>query len=297
MLKVDLVNVQAIGEAHIVLQDNSITEFVGNNSNGKSIVSKVIEYLTKGDLIHKDVREALINDYAEQAVILITYGKRQIGLILKRELKNSLMMYVPNTDKENEEGGRILRPLGDTDGCNLILKEFGFRTYSKGDICLQLAPTFGAIPFVTTSGSVNNDIVDDITTDKVADEFLQSFSTITFPIFKDRVKRLKLEKEHIQTVLDNMESYDWKAYEDIAARMKAVYDALAYYKFVRVESVPVPDLDIVPVPDYRVSNIPVVTFYDYCKPVTLITKELTDYVSIMNGVCPTCKRPWFEHNN
>ena len=86
MFKIDLINVQAIGEAHIVMEDNTINVFTGNNSNGKSIVSKVIEYLSKGDLIHKDVREALIKDSAEQAVVLMTLGSRQLGLVLTREL-------------------------------------------------------------------------------------------------------------------------------------------------------------------------------------------------------------------
>ena len=295
MIKIDLVNVQAIGEAHIVLEDNSITEFTGNNSNGKSITSKVIEYLTKGDLVHKDVREALINDYSEQAVILITYNKKQLGLILKRELKDSIIMYVPDIDREKEPNGRIVRPLGDSGACEIIMHEFGFRTYNKGDICLQLAPTFGAIPFVTTSGSVNDDIVNDITTDKVADEFLTSFATITYPLFRDTVKRLKAEKENIQTVLDNMESYDWREYEDIADRMNEVYSAIRSYQFIQIEEIPIPHLDVIAVPEYTVSEIPIIRLYDYCSPVAVIETELENYVSIMNGVCPTCGRPWIEH--
>lgn len=294
-LKIDLVNVQAIGEAHIEIGNNSICEFVGNNSNGKSILCKVLEYLTKGDLIHRDVREALIKDNTQSAVILITVDNRQIGVVLQHELRDCVMMYVPDVRKESEEGGKILRPLSDSDGCQLMLKSFGFRTYSKGDICLQLAPTFGAIPFVTTGGGTNGDIVNDITVDKVADEFLKSFASITFPTFKGRVNQLKREKEHIQTILDNMESYDWRQYESIADRMKSVYDAIAPYKEYKVSNVPIPYLEIIPVSQYDVRSIPVVEVYDYCTYVNFIGKELLDYVEICNGKCPTCGRPLFNN--
>lgn len=294
MLKVDLVNVQSISEAHIVIEDNTIVEFVGDNSNGKSILSKVVEYLTKGDLIHKDVRDALIKDDTEAAVILITMNKRQIGVVLKHELKDSIMMYVPNIDKENEQGGKILRPLSDSDGCQSLLRDFGFRTYSKGDICLQLAPTFGAVPFVTTGGGTNNDIVTDITIDKVADEFLKSFANITFPTFKSRISRLTKEREHLQTVLDNMESYDWRAYEDIADRMSVVYNAISQYKELEIENIPVPSLEIVPVSPHEILPVPVIQVYDYCSLIGNIGKELQDYVDILNGRCPTCGKLLIE---
>lgn len=294
MLKIDLINVQAIGEAHIIAEDNTIVEFVGNNSNGKSIVSKVIEEMTKGDLIHKDVRESLIKDGSESAVILFTLHNKQLGVVLTHELKSCVMMYVPDMSKEDEPGGKILRPLSDSDGCNIMIKEFGFRTYAKGEICLQLAPTFGAIPFVTTGGSVNNDIVTDITIDRIADEFLKSFANITFPMFKDRIKRMTLERDHLQMIVDNMESYDWHAYEDIAERMSGVYNAIAPYKELEISNIPVPRLEIIPVPSYEIRNIPVVQIYNYCLPISEIGKELLDYVEISKGICPTCGRPLFE---
>lgn len=294
MLRIDLINVQAISEAHFEFQDNSITEFVGNNSNGKSIVAKVIEYLTKGDLTHSDVREAIMKDGCEQSVVLFTYGYKQLGVILKAELRDCLIMYVPDIRKEKEPNGRFLRPLGDADGTAIFLKQFGFRTYAKGDICLQLAPTFGAIPFVTTSGAINSDIVNDITVDRVADEFLTSFSTITFPTFKNRIKKLKAEQDHLMQVIENMESYDWRRYDELANRMSELYQCLAGYEYIEVKDIPIPNLDIIDVPYCQVVDIPIVTFYEYPPVVESCENELSDYIQIVNGVCPTCGKPLIE---
>lgn len=295
MFIIDLINIQSIGRARITIEDNSIVEFVGNNSNGKSIFTKVLEYLTKGDLIHRDVREALIKDNADRGVVLITLNNKQLGLILEHEIKNSYIMYIPDVERENEPNGKIVRPLGDSDGVQKLIKAFGLRVYQKGDICLQIAPTFGSIPFVTTSGGTNSDIVTDITIDKVADEFLKSFSAITFPTFKRRIQQLTQERDSLNMVLENMESYDWKLYEDLHERLNETYNAYKSYKELEINPIPVPNLEIIPVSEHRIENIPVVTIYDYCLPIKPIGKELDDYVEILNGTCPTCGRPLFEH--
>lgn len=293
MLRIDLINVQAIEEAHIYMEDNTITEFVGNNSNGKSIVAKVIEYITKGDLIHNDVRQALMKDGSEQSVILFTYGNKQLGVVLKPAVKECVMMYIPDMGKEKQPGGVIMRSIGDSDGCAHLVKAFGFRTYAKGDICLQLAPTFGAIPFVTTSGAVNNDIVTDITKDKVADEFLRSFETITFPVFKDRLKRLKQEREQLQQVVDNMESYDWHAYDELANEMKDVYLAIGPFVDAEIDHLQIPSLNVAIIHDVTISKFPVIDFCDYPPELDDVSQELKDYLDVLNGICPTCGKPLF----
>ena len=287
MFVFDFQNVQAIGEAHIHIEENSITEFVGDNSNGKSVLSKVIDAMTKGDLKDAETRNSLIKDGTSQAVIIITYRTRQLGLLLQRELSESYMVFTPNI---NEPDTNFVRNISDTEGCDQLMHKFGFRTYSKGDICLQLAPTFGPIPLISTSGTVNGEIVNDIKTDKVAQGFIDSFQKITFPVFKERVKNLKLQIQSAQTVLDNMESYDWRKYEEFAESLGKHYNRLEKLDYFELSEIPIPRFGNVPPGDFQLSNIPIVKIYDYGKLLAPIGKELDDYVSIMNGVCPTCKK-------
>ena len=293
MFKIEIVNIQDIVEAHIDLEEYSIVEFVGDNSNGKSILSKVIEYLTKGDLIQKDVRQALIKDTEQQAVFIMTHNKEQLGLLLKEELRESFIMYVEDVDKED----KILRQLSDTEAVKAILNKFGFRTYANGDICLQVFPTFGAIPFVTTSGTINNEIVDDITTDKIADEFLKSFKTITFPVFKERIDRLRREKESDEVILANMEQYDWKSYESAYAELKVLYDRIRGYQFYQMKMVEVPTVRIYQMPAINIKPLPAVRIYPLIPKFGYITETLENYVKVLNGVCPACGRPLVEHEN
>lgn len=292
MIKIDLKNVQAIGDAHLEIEDNTIVEFVGDNSNGKSIISKVIEYMTKGDLIHKDVRCSLINDNATEAVFIITHNNEQLALLLRQELKDSYIMY--QSDIRNESS-RVLRLLSDREACEAMIHQFGFRTYAKGDICLQLFPTFGIIPFVTTSGATNNEIVDDIIRDKIAEEFIKSFSTITYPIFKQKIETLRRERSSAQAILDNIEAYDWRSYEELEKELKRLYNIIQPYQFYQARKLEFPRVKLYPVGILKIPTIPRIKIYPLIPQMGSIHKELVTYVQILNGICPTCGKPLVAH--
>lgn len=294
MLQIDLVNVQAIGEAHILIEDNSICEFTGDNSNGKSVVSKVIEKLVSGDLREPSVRNALIKDGTDQGVVIFTANNRQLGIMMKRETRDCFLMYIPNMDEKDKQ---YVRAFSDTNGYNAIVRQFGFRAYAQGDICLQLSPTFGAIPFITTNGNVNAEIEKDITVDKVADEFLKAFKTITFPIFRETIKQKKQQRDNIQVLKDNLESYDWRAYESFIEDMSRRYQAIRTYKYATIKPIEVPCLELIRVPNVTVEPIPFFEFTPILPTVELIGESLTNYISVLNGVCPTCGRPFVEHGN
>lgn len=292
MYTIDLVNVQAISKAHIEFKDNTIVEFIGDNSNGKSILSKVVEALTKNDLKDKETRMSLIKDGTEQAVILFTHNQEQLGIILEQEVSKSYILYIPNKDNDSV---RYVRCINDKEGCDAMIKKFGFRVYSDGDICLQLSPTFGAVPFVTTGGGTNYDIVQDITTDKVAEEFLKTFKTITFPVLKARTSNLKSQRDSAQSILDNLEVYDWKEYERLAEELNLVYRELEHANLFCIEPIPIPDLSFVPNLNFEIKPIPIIEVYNFCKPIEDLGQALSDYLSIYNGVCPTCKRRLFSN--
>lgn len=292
MLQIDLVNVQAIGEAHLQIEDNSICEFTGDNSNGKSVISKVIEKLVSGDLREPNIRNALIKDGTDQGVVLFTANNKQLGIMMKRETKDCFLMFIP--DMENPDK-KYVRAFSDTNGYNAIIRQFGFRAYAQGDICLQLSPTFGAIPFITTNGLVNAEIEKDITVDKVADEFLKSFKTITFPVFRETLKQKKQQRDNIRVLKDNLESYDWRVYEEFIEDMSKRYQAIKSYKYTTIEPIEVPCLELIQIPALTLEPIPFFEFIPTYPPVEPIGESLDNLISTLNGICPTCGRPFVEH--
>lgn len=292
MYTIQISNVQAIEQATIEFEDNSIVEFTGDNSNGKSIISKFIQNLTSGDLRHKDVRMSLLRDGADKGGIIFTHDNKRLGCIIYPELKDSVIVYQSDW---HDESTTIVRGLGDVEGSDALVKAFGFRTYAQGDICLQLSPTFGAIPFITTNGSVNHDIVQDITVDKIAEEFLGTFKTITFPLFKDKIAHLKQERDTYQSLLDNLETYDWRKYESLVEKMTAVWLAIKDVEPLdNLPEIPIPPLDVIPVGSHQIKEIPIVEFIDYGPVLQEITAELEEYTKISNGICPTCGKALFD---
>lgn len=291
MFKVVIQNIQAIKSAEMVFEDNTITEFVGDNSNGKSILAKVVQYLTSGDIMHKDVREALINDDSQNGIILMQHNKKQLALCISQETRDSYVIYCPDADKPTQVVKRYLNEKG----IDLILEKFGFRIYDKGGICLQIAPTFGGIPFITTSGASNYDIVEDIKRDKVAEEFLETFRTITFPLIKTQVKTLEMRVEEKRNALSLVDKYDWAAYGKLAKEMQRVYGAIKEYIPYTPEHITLAKCKpIEPVPPYTPKHIPLSRLAPVKAEYGNIKQLLTELRKIKEGVCPTCGKPLID---
>jgi hypothetical protein len=292
MITIDMQNVQAIGVAHMEFPENSIIEFSGDNSNGKSILSKIIQALTSGDIRHKDVRRTLIKDGTECGIVSIIHNKEQLGIILREEVADSIVSYNPDMSKGSESA--IYRSLNDGEGVNQLVRKFGFRTYSDGDICLQLSPTWGAIPFVTTSGSVNNDIVQDITVDKIAQNFIDSFKTITYPAFRQRLKNLKSEREHLETVLSVIDNYDWREYNELVTKLKRDYEVIKDYRFITINDIPLAEKPEYHLPKLKIRDIHMPRLVSPIGYVKDLSDALEAYQTVRKGFCPTCGRPFLE---
>lgn len=292
MIRFTLDNLQAIEHAVIEVDDNSIVEFIGDNSNGKSILSKFLQYLLSGDIMDKDTRRALIRDDATSGSLLIQHNKKQLACFITEERGTCQVVYIPDCTAQDKK--TIVRRFGEG-GIDKLLHAFGFRVYAKGEICLQLHPTWGAIPFITTNGAVNNEIVDDITIDKIADNFIESFEKVAFPTFKARLKAMNEKLADRTKVLENMTTYDYQAYGDVAAAMKEVYDTVANYKYSELTRPHIP-------PRIEFVNLPRANFTrpksfiggPICGTLTRPSKSLAELKVIMEGTCPTCGRPFIE---
>ncbi len=285
MYKIIIKNIQAIEDAVIEFDDNNIVEFTGNNSNGKSVVIKLLQALVSGDLRQKATRRALIRDGQTYGQFSMYHDLSAISVCVAEALNESSIIFCPDV---NDVDVRYQRDISDTEGVEAILRKFGFRTYADNSICLQVFPTYGIIPFVTTSGSVNHQIVQDITVDKIAEEFINTFANITFPVFKQRIKNIRDKKEATENMLANMVQYDWRAYEDLSLRMIKVNTTLSNYIPTELKPIPIPNLQIHEINSLHIESIPIIDFYEMPKLISTITTELRDYLTVLDGTCPTC---------
>lgn len=290
MILIGIKNIQAIKEATFNFGDNGVTEFVGDNSNGKSIIAKFIEYLVSGDIADKSVRADLINDEESEGSVLIQWNNKRLYVVLRRERKDCFVSLHRDYTKGDEPGNIIRRGLDDK-GYLELLNEFGFRTYNNGDICLQVAPTYGAIPFVTTKGATNAEIVDAISTDVMAEEFLTAFEGITTPAFKLRLHTLNSQKQQLETLISNCKVGNYERFRQLSVDMGVILQAVKSYKPVTIENLPIPPMvDIIDIPNIVINNLPLFKFGPIKSEVSMLSDELHDLTEYFNGKCPTCGR-------
>jgi hypothetical protein len=325
MILFKLINIQALKDATIAWDDKEIVEFVGDNSNGKSILSKTLDYMVKGDIFDKHIRKDLINDEEDVAQFWIKTDKKTLGIILYRNGTESYFTWGKNGEELN-------RRRATEGGFKEVLYDFGFRFYQKGEVCLQVFPTYGPIPFITTSGTTNKEIYDDLTSDKIADDFLSLYGEYTSTTFKLKEKEFRESKERIKSILDNIVEYDYEAYEKLGRKMKEYLLILKNLEFFDFEDINVPpnvcafdemnftfedipiyneqvSLDIEP---FEFNDIPVYPIKDEVFPegfifddipvspnITIpildlddskVTKSFRNYFDALNKRCPTCGR-------
>ena len=139
-MKITMKNCQGIADCVLDIPQNSIVEFVGPNSNGKSTLSRFIKHICQCDFHIAANRKTLIMREQDQAEFLMESDRNTaLAIVINKDLQKSFMAFTPNRDDPNAV---IVRQVSDRDACFKLIHRFGFRTYSKGDLCLNLAPTY-----------------------------------------------------------------------------------------------------------------------------------------------------------
>ena len=284
-------NCQGIADATIEVPRNSLVEFIGENSNGKSTISRYIEHIVKGDLHLEEERHPLIRDHYDHSEFGIESDDGALlAVILFRELAKSYMIYLP--DKENKNNG-ISRSISDRDACKKLVHRFGFRSYSNGEICLNIGPTYGPIPLVTTGSKTNFEILDDFTKDVVAEEFIKGYKEHTRPMFSLKMKNYKERRADLERLVEQDLYPDWEFCKDFAARNADLAKALTM--LVSMEHIDYGRPSVLNVVDVHRINYTRPCFFEF-KHADDLSAQLRTIVEFNNKKCPTCGRLYTEED-
>ena len=284
-------NIQSIKDATLNLPDTGIVEFCGDNSNGKSILEKVISSIVKLDILDETTRKTLISDGETSGYVVMIHGKKSLVVLIDHVRDKTVFQYTPNIEDKSLTVTRTLREGGMED----IIHEFGWRVYDNNNLCLQVYPTFGAIPYINTSHTVNKEITEDVLRDKVADSFLSNYETITYPLVQKTVKTLKQTKASLEAQIANTRAYDYNAYESLADRLKKCKDFFEYYMDIHLDELElIPNVTLIDVPLLRLAEIPIVSLIDATIDLQDLSELISEISQLQEGVCPTCGRRLVE---
>lgn len=292
MIQFHLHNIQSIENATFKFDGPGVVEFQGNNSNGKSILTKVLMALLNGDYLNKRKRRTLIRRGAEEGSIAIVRDKQCVSIYLRQEVKDCFYIWIPNTDQMEKCIKRYVKE----GGLPEYLDAIGFKAYPEEGICLQVAPTRGAVPFVTTSYSTNSKIVKSILEDRSATLFIKNYHEVTYPLIQQQVASLHAEKKRIEFGLSQIPTYDVAPYQEVLKIISSVlpYGAIPYID--KPLSLPVAEVVNLEPLSYKVQPL----FSVQEEPpvldtlVSMFTQGLDEWKSISEGVCPTCGKRLIE---
>ena len=291
MILVSLQNCQSIDKVTFKFEDHGIVQFLGDNSNGKSILGKVMRAVVLQLLKYDDERLPLINDAAKQASFLMQWNNKILVAIIDRDINCCLYQLV------REDGSKVTRRVRE-DGIDEILREFGFLVYDKRNVCLQFCETFGPMPFINTSDTCNGEIVNSVITDIPSERFIESYKA-TFAEAKNMQKRYKTELASIQNKIDALRIRDTTGFMEKANKMFgliALYRLFNQLPTVNIVNLIKPeenhfyDIPLIPMP-YMPPDIPEVPDIPYFTPILVKIKTME------SGKCPTCGRNTLEEVN
>lgn len=283
-----LKNIQSIKNGQYTFPDAGLVQILGANSNGKSILIKVISAIATLKIKDNDERRALINDACEEGSVSMQYKGKMLIVKLHEDRNKCLVALFRSKDE------KIIRTFRDC-GIEELLEEFGFRVYNKNSLCLQVFETFGQMPFVNTSNAVNYEIVEAVTTDTVAQNFLTNFKEITHKKAREQLKQLDIKIEGLKQTRNSLVIFDHVAYSEMTNKMLKVYNVLKYLEPIHVEKLNIPPkvkfIDIAPP---SIERVKFVTPMPVLSKVTSFTEVLKEMKSIREGKCPTCGKPLLE---
>lgn len=238
-MKISLQNIQAIEKAMFNLPDRGLVQILGANSNGKSILMRAVEYVGKLRILDTSDRNTLIRDGYDEGRILMNYGNRILDVHLHRDAQYCYVtLFRDAADAKNPEK-RVTRFFREG-GIDKLVEEFGWCYYSKGNVCLQLHEQYGSIPFVSSTPALDAELVEAVTTDTIAQEFLAKFKTITYPKAKQQNEQLNEKIASTKRVLEKLTLFDIPAYKQALQELTEAYSVVENLQILHLTKLSIP---------------------------------------------------------
>ena len=272
------------------MPETGLVVFSGDNSNGKSVIRKVLEDTIAYNINKAKVRKSLISkDRNEGSLEIIKYDGSSLYVNINLEASQTWVRLT------RSDGESVTRYLADKNIPELV-REFGFHYNDTRDISLNICDSDDSILFFRTSHATNGDILISALTDTEAqtrydvlyDQYQEALATRRQ--FLDNLQVARTAKEAL--VLYNIE--EEQELHDICAKAASL---LSKFYWPRLREVPeMIFLPTINIPTLRLQgyavlpHIPIVRMN--IRDISAVSRDL---IQIEKGVCPTCQRPFSLH--
>lgn len=260
------INCQAIPDYTFYFPRTGLVRFLGENSNGKSILGNILDRVWGCRLNQIRKRKSSIrwgHSYAE--IIITDYD----GNVFKAHIaQEAAETYYELTEVNRDP---IRRYLADkSEALHALVSAFGFQYNEKRDMTLHMFVPFTELLFINTSDVVNYDMLISAARDTKVETAIANVTDIMndLSLGMDSVKRIV---ENLRSEIMGLSFYDDKKESQIEQICLELANAIE--SIIEVEIEPIVDIiDIRPIMAYNCKDI--VTLVDYATCISNDTLHL-----------------------
>lgn len=277
-------NIQSHKDVLIEFPEEGVVVLCGDNSSGKSVIRRTLQFILDGSIGNSSKRCPLIRRNEPFGEIEI---EADTGLYFKAHIAieasdtYGLLRYPDGTEVK-----RYLRDKVISD----MLKEFNFHYNADRDISLTIRNTDDGMPFVNTSPVVNGDLLSSALVDEQAELKIASLKDHIMSV-RSAMEQALMEINASETILNSIVITDEEADMQVYRKCIKAYDILSHFYTPKLEfDLPnVPNVPLLEIYKPRIKKIKTPLAIEVYKPTLLNLEKLQKEVeTIEKGVCPTC---------
>ena len=306
--RITTINIQSHKEVVIDLPETGLVRFSGDNSNGKSVITKVTSNLVSGTFANPKIRASIISNNAMAGEVKYeTYDNYTLLCHLQRDAQGTyLELTRPN--------GEVIRRYASERGWKPIIEEFGFYHNKELDVLLQIVDDDSPMLYLATPPKTTYALINSAIADPVAEKALEHLNDIYSEAQSQKQELIK-QKQVYTSAMEKFEIYDVEDLEVVLEKVEKLLQTLSNVYIPSIPSIPymsevhfynlyVPKLPDMPdMPEVKFYNLhipnlhipPYPTFYSIYKPsLPNMANIMKDLITIQSGICPTCGKPFVE---
>lgn len=280
-------NIQSHKDVYVELPETGLVVFTGDNSNGKSVIRRVLHDTISYSIRNVRVRKTLINKECNEGYLEIT---KYDGSVLFININvEAALTWVKLTRSNGEE---VTRYLSDKTIPELI-REFGFHYDDNRGISLNICDSDDSILFFRTSHATNYDIITSALTD--------SDAQMRYEVLKEQYQQASNLKAQFQDAArvataarTSLAMYNVEEEQELMNKLYKCANIMEHTYVPKLRKVnPVPYVKFINLPEVRLRKVYSPKFIELPQVRLRDTTRLqTEIDSLLKGECPTCHRPY-----
>lgn len=280
-------NIQSHKDVYVELPETGLVVFTGDNSNGKSVIRRVLHDTISYAIRNVRVRKTLINKECNEGYLEVT---KYDGSVLFININiEAALTWVKLTRQNGEE---VTRYLSDKTIPELI-REFGFHYDDNRGISLNICDSDESILFFRTSHATNYDIITSALTD--------SDAQMRYEVLKEQYQQASNLKAQFQDAArvataarTTLAMYNVEEEQELMNKLYKCANIMEHTYVPKLRKVnPVPYVKFINLPEVRLRKVYSPKFIELPQVRLRDTTRLqTEIDSLLKGECPTCHRPY-----